>query len=366
MSKVAILGSGHGACTYAAYLGKRGHEVHLCDSEQFKDNLTAIKEAGGMELTHADTGFGGISMVTTDFSEAVRDVEVIMIVVPGFGHSPMAKALAPHLTKDQIVVLNPGSVFGALEFLNTLRECGNGEDVTICETASNIFACRRVGPTTVRISAVKNQIEIASLPADRISDAIKKLEVFFPKLYVALPNVIYSSLMYTNLIVHPVGAALNLGRIEDTKGNFDFYWEGLSPGVCRNALAVDAERMALGAAMGFSQIPGMEIFYRYYGHRERPTFYDFFHHSEVHGGIGPSAPASLNHRYITEDIPYALVPLSEVSKVFGVPTPHMDALITILSTACNEDFRKTGRSLERLGLSGLSPEEVIHRFTGGR
>ena len=49
MGKVAILGSGNAGCTYSAYLGKRGHEVHLWDSERFKDNLDPIAERGGMD-----------------------------------------------------------------------------------------------------------------------------------------------------------------------------------------------------------------------------------------------------------------------------------------------------------------------------
>lgn len=29
MGKITIIGAGNGGCTYAAYLGKRGHEVCL-------------------------------------------------------------------------------------------------------------------------------------------------------------------------------------------------------------------------------------------------------------------------------------------------------------------------------------------------
>lgn len=366
MADIAVLGSGHGACTYSAWLGKRGHTVRLCDSKQFADNLTAIAQAGGMELTMSESGFGKISLVTTDFAEAIADVEVILVVVPGFGHAPMAKALAPHLKSGQIVVLNPGAVFGALEFLNTLREAGNNEDVTLCETASNIFACRRTGPTVVRVMAIKNRMEIASIPADRIDTVVKKLETFFPDLFEAMPNVIHTSLMYTNVLVHPAGSALNMGRIEWTGGEYDFYWEGLTPGVCRNIEAIDRERRAIGAAMNFPQIEGLELFHRYYGHREHPSIYEFFRQSEVHGGIGPSAPPDLGHRYISEDVPYGLVPLSETAKLFDVPSPHIDALITVLSTGSGNDYRNEGRTLKKLGLEGLSKEAVIRRFLEGR
>lgn len=366
MAKVAILGSGNGACTYAAYLGKRGHEVRMYDSELFKDNLTYIQENGGLEMHGADTGFGKIAFVTTNIEEAIKDVDVIMVVVPGFGHKPLAQTLAPHLTKDHLVVLNPGAVFGSLEFLNTLRECGNQEDVTIAETASNIFACRRSGPGDVRIMAKKNEMQISCIPADRISNVIERLEVYFPDLFVAVPNVIFTSFLYSNAMIHPVGSALNMGWIEDTKGNFDFYWQGLSEGVCKNAEAVDAERLALAKAMGFEQMSTVEVMHRYYGHEERDSFYSFFHVSDVHGGTGASAPSNMLHRYISEDTPYGLVPFSELAKVFGVPTPHIDAMITVLSTCNGEDYRKTGRSLEALGLAGLNRNEIIRHLIEGK
>jgi len=284
MSKVAILGSGNAGCTYSAYLGKRGHEVRIWDSEQFKANLDPIAEKGGMDIiaegnmtAHKaeEEGFGPISMVTTDIKKAIEGVEVIMVVVPGFGIAPIARQIAPYLKANQIVMLNPGQVLGALEFLNTLRECNNNEDVTICETASNMFACRRVGPTTVRISALKNKMEIASIPSYRIEYCISKLDEFFPGHFVAMPNILSTGLNYNNLIIHPAGALLNMGRIENTQGKYDFYWEGLTPGVCRNIEAVDAERLAVAEKFGCKLPTFIEMNHDYYGHRERKTVYEF-------------------------------------------------------------------------------------------
>lgn len=375
MAKVAILGSGNGGCTYAAYLGKRGHEVRLYDQEQFKDNLTAIKEAGGMNLIAEgnmvdrkaeEEGFGPISMVTTDAKAAIEGVEVIMVVIPGFGIAPIAKAIAPYLKAGQIVMLNPGQVFGALEFLNTLRQCGNYEDVTICEAASNIFACRRVGPTTCRMSAVKYKMEVATIPADRIDYVIKKLDVFFPDLFIPYPNTIYTSLTYTNLVLHPGPAILNMGRIEWEKGNFDFYWEGMTPGVVRNMEQIDVERKAVGKALGCELDDFLFVNQRYYGHPERNTIQEFFNKSEVHGGVGPSAPHDLHYRYVSEDIPYSLVAIEAVAKPLGIETPAITAIITLASIANQENYRETGRSLKYLQLEGLSREQIIERFKTGK
>ena len=138
MAIAAVLGSGNAACAYAAYLGKRGHEIHLYDSIRFESNLTPIREYGGMDLIGADSGFGPISMITNDIEKAVKGVKVIFVVLPAFGHKPTAQALAPYVEDGQIIVLNPGAVLGALEFSQTLQDYGYAKDFTMVKLASTV------------------------------------------------------------------------------------------------------------------------------------------------------------------------------------------------------------------------------------
>ena len=127
MGKITIVGAGNAGCTYAAYAGMAGHDVCLYESPEFADNLTDIAARGGLEIT------GRVAKTTTDIKEALEYADYILVVMPAFGHKIMAKLFAPYLKSGQTVVLNPGDVFGAVEFLSTLRQCGNHEDVTIGE-----------------------------------------------------------------------------------------------------------------------------------------------------------------------------------------------------------------------------------------
>ena len=67
---------------------------------------------------------------------------------------------------------------------------------------------------------------------------------------------------------------------------------------------------------------------------------------------------------MTEDVPYGLVPTSEMGKKAGVATPLLDALVVIASVVCQEDYRRTGRTLESLGLDKLSKEQIISLVEG--
>ena len=54
-----------------------------------------------------------------------------------------------------------------------------------------------------------------------------------------------------------------------------------------------------------------------------------------------------------------LVPVSELRQKFGVNTPPIDVIITLVNILFEADFRASGRNLEQLGLGSLAPEEIL-------
>ena len=70
------------------------------------------------------------------------------------------------------------------------------------------------------------------------------------------------------------------------------------------------------------------------------------------------APASLNHRYLTEDVPTGLVPLVALGDLTDVPMPISQAIVRVASTLLGRDFWVEGRNLERLGLAGMRIRDV--------
>jgi opine dehydrogenase len=70
------------------------------------------------------------------------------------------------------------------------------------------------------------------------------------------------------------------------------------------------------------------------------------------------APPTLDHRYLHEDVGWGLVPWAELGSSLGVRTPLMDGLITVGSHLAGRDYRSEGLTLGRLGLLGLSSQEV--------
>jgi opine dehydrogenase len=69
-------------------------------------------------------------------------------------------------------------------------------------------------------------------------------------------------------------------------------------------------------------------------------------------------PKSLDHKFITEDVPTGLIPMSKIGVAAGVKTPAIDALIEIVRNMIGKDFAAEGRTLERLGLGGIAGPHI--------
>jgi opine dehydrogenase len=98
---------------------------------------------------------------------------------------------------------------------------------------------------------------------------------------------------------------------------------------------------------------------KFYGHQGfgGKTLYEALSTTPVHGAA--RAPSSIDHRYFTEDIPYGLAPIASLARAIGVATPVTDSVVTISSAVCGKDFAHAGRSVESLGLAGMSVPQIL-------
>ncbi len=340
----------------AADLTRRGYPVILCDLPQFEAVLEPIRERGGLELQGVlGEGFAPLAHVTSDVGEALTAADIILIVVPAYAQAVFAEACCTHLRPGQIVVLNPGSTGGALEFAQVLRSRGADDGVIVAETLSLPYACRKDNPTRVNVSGVKTNLPIAAYPAQRTAELLRCLEGVYHSGLAPAANVLETSLNSLNAIAHPVAMLLNTGWIEHTGGKFSFYGEGVTPSVAHAMEAVDRERMAVASALGLEPISLVQWDQRLYG-LKGDTLYELIHNSWVHGKS--QAPESLQSRYLTEDMPYGLVPIASIGAALGVPTPTINLFIDLACLLLGTDLRASGRTAEKLGLAGLSSEQM--------
>ena len=361
---VAVLGAGNGGCAASADLSQRGFNVNLFESQEFQQNIKPITERNGVQFAGAiGTGLAELHMATTNIREAIEDADLVMVVTPAFAHRILAKRIAPYL-HNQPVVLNPGHTGGAISFAKTLKESGFTGEIKVGETMVLTYVCRLMEPGNVKVFHIMKSLLFSAFPSMYTDELYESFRELYPAI-VRGTNVLETGLTNLAALMHPPGMLLNAGWIEYTKGGFKFYFEGITPSVARVVDALDAERLKLVQTIGLEPVPATQWYYRQgCTPIETNSFYEAFQAGGPDQNL--KAPATLDHRYVIEEVNYGLVPIASIGRMLHVPTPNMDALIRIASTMSRTDFSAEGLTTEKLGIAGLSLKQLNHFVTEGQ
>jgi len=348
--RIGIIGAGNGGRAFAVYLAKNGFTVNL----GFR-TFSHIREIYLSKKIIAEGEIKGtfkMNMVTNDFASIVYRTPLILIVTPASIHLEIAQQIAPYLEDDQIILLNPGRTWGAIEFYNEIMRLRPGLKIYVGETQSLLFTCRKSKDYGVSIHKIKDQMDYCFYPESNNEIVGPILEWIFPQ-FRQLNDIRMTSLNNIGAVLHPAIVLLNCGSICRST-DFLFYREGVTPSIARVVRKIDQERCAILRAMGLTPQTFLEWVDHSYGVRCH-DFYEAFQSIQSYQTI--KAPNSLEIRYLYEDVPTGLVPLSSLGKFFGIPTPTINAMITLADTILGVNFVKKGRTIENVNL----PQEILER-----
>src|SRR5204863_6102547 len=123
----------------------------------------------------------------------------------------------------------------------------------------------------------------AVFPGAQVDAVAERIRPVFSQIQPT-PSLLHTVFPYTNAIHHPPALLLNVGRVESTAGDYCHYYDGITPSVGRLIDALDAERLAVAAALDLSVEPLPQFFFRM-GYtnaagRDGGTAYHVFHNSE--------------------------------------------------------------------------------------
>ena len=359
--KYTVIGAGNGGKAMSAHMALMGKEVTLYNRTYA--NIEVIAERGGIDLDNPGglAGFGRLAKVTDNMEVALDGADLIMVVVPSSAHHDIAQAMAPYLQDGQIVLLHPGRTCGAIEFDQTLRPSGCTAKPIIAEAETFIFASRSEGPSQARIFRIKESVPLAALPATANQKVLEAVHTVYPQ-YISGGNVLKTGLNNMGAVFHPTIALLNAGWIETTHGDFQFYIDGVSPSVARLLEAVDRERCTVASSLAIRARTGLEWLAMAYDARGTDLF-EAIHNQTGYYGI--KAPATLQHRYIFEEVPMSLVPIAALGQRYGVSVRAIDAIIRLACIVHNTDYWRKGRTLDRLGIADLSVQELTRYVETG-
>lgn len=361
MRKITVMSAGNGGQALAGDLALRGHEVTLFEHPLFSATIDAIRARGNtIEMENKITGTAHLRNTTINAEEALKDAEIIYFTAPSFAQDAFFDITLPYFKDGQILVLSPGN-YGTFALKKAFEE--SGKKVIVGETDNLPYACAAIEPGRVNVRGVKNPVTLAVLPNSRYDIVDEIMKDAFCTPYKKGLNVLQTSMSNTNMIVHCIPMLMNAGRIENTKGNFRFYFDGMPSSVCRAMEAVDEERMAVGEAFGLNLTSTVETIKTQY-HVQGEDLYSVIQANPAFGGDKPDAPKTLDHRFLTEDTPFSAVPLIELGRLAGIDVSTLEAVVQLCGVAMARNYFKTGMSLEKMGLEGKSVTEIKEILLG--
>ena len=275
--------------------------------------------------------------------------DFVMVTTPSSAHKDIARELAQYVTLDTVIILNPGRTFGAIEFSEELKKNGVSELPHIAETQTIVYTCRKTGPNSTSILALKNDVEIAAIHGSDVNYIMDRMPDCLKHYFKVVASVGMTSLSNVGMILHCAPVMMNVGWIETEKVDFKYYYDGISPSVARFLEKIDAERQAVASAGGFEIESVKEWLIRTYGVTGN-NLYECIRNNKAYREI--DAPPTINTRYIFEDVPNGLVPVEAMGQEFGVPTPNITTIINLACSVMDVDYRLTGRRFTSSQLKG--------------
>jgi len=351
--EIAVLGGGNGGYAAAVDLTEQGHKVRFWrrDRESFKD----VIEKQAIDVVDVNgSRTVSLHLVTDQLAEAIENVELIVIPLPAYTQQSLAKELAPHLEDGQVIFLPPGS-FGSYYMTKQLKEHGCKAEMTFAETGTLPYLARKRSESLISISGRATRLPTGVFPAKRKEEAFQILKEAYPAIE-PIEDALSGALMNAGPIIHPPLIIMNAGPIEHFD-KWDIHDEGTQRSIRNIHDALDEERIKVREALGYKG-PHFPLADHYQDGGDEWMYGDGAHDVLVDRDDWFEKLDLYSHRYMIEDVELGLAFIVSLGNWLGIPIPVAEGLLNISSAIVGRNLRKTGRTIENLGLFHFTKKQL--------
>jgi opine dehydrogenase len=332
----------------------------------YKREIEVISDKGGIRVEGDVEGFAALQRITTSIDEAIAGAALILVVMPALAHRSIASLLAGCVEEGQVLLLTPGRTGGALEVYQTFRRHQVKRKVVLAECQTLLYAAESRGPSHVEIMKVKNRVRASALPATDTAKFMDVIGEVYPE-YAPATNVLETSINNTGAVVHPAPMLMNSGLIERSARGEDlrYYKDVISKFVCEYVMErIDREKSEIARSFGVPVFDLREWYKECYD-VEGESLYEVLQNNPYY--LGFSVPENvLSYHHVLDEVPNSLVPLCEFGSLVGVDAPMASSIVDLASAALGFDFWLEGRTLDKLGLTDRSSEEILEFVNRGK
>ncbi len=348
---LAICGSGNAAHALAVVASQHhdGPIDWLIGSEEKAEVLRRGVASTGLRSTGVITATAKrLQTISADPAEIIPNADMILIVVPAFGHAAVLRRIGPHVSDTATIGCLPTRGGFEFEAAELLPGAGGRRRIFGLQTLPWSTRVVTLGEV-VNIGAAKAEVVLAALPAADTAGVAARLAQIVGTQVIPAETFLALTLGNPGQYIHP---GLMYGHFRSYAGDeYDedsipmFYAqasdemgrvvEGLSDDAIRIARAIEAFS---GNQLDLRRvIPVHEWLRLSYAHvtEDTTSIATCFRTGPIQARKAPMVEvrpgrfvSDFGYRYLTEDIPYGLAVTKAMGEIAGVETPTIDEVVT--------------------------------------
>ena len=362
--QITICGGGNAAHTSAGLLSTREeHRVNVFLSMADEANLwqSGISSQGGMKVVRQeDTIIGLPQKISSDPAEVIPGSQLVLLALPAFAHESVLEEIAPYLEQ--------GTLIGALAARGSYDLCTRdvlkslADSVTVFGLQTLPWACRiKHYGREVEILGTKAMVDFATCPPEQADDLASFLSLQIGVPLSPMGSFLSLTLAGTGQLIHPgvmfglfsswdghpfdeaplfyqgidAHTADVLQKLSDEIQTLRAAFEARYPHLDLHAVRSLADWLCHSYADEIEDTSSLQTYFvtnRSYAGLKVPT-------RAMNGGLVPDFQA----RYLSEDVPFALLATRGIAELAGLPTPTMDEVITWAQERLGKEYLVDGK-----------------------
>ncbi len=375
--QITICGGGNAAHTAAGLLSAREeHQVNVYISFEHEADRwrTGIAAQGGIKVNReGDSILGVPGRISTDPAEVIPGSRLVLLALPAFAHESILKEIAAYI--------DDGSLVGALAARGCFDLCvmdvlgSKSEMITQFGLQTLPWACRiKEYGREVDILGTKAKVEFATCPpgqavelasflSSQLDVNLEPMESFLSLTLAGTGQIIHPGVMYglfhdwdgqvyveAPLFYQGIDAhtADILQRLSDEIQTLRYSLAERYPSIDLHAVRPLDEWLCLSYADEIEDTTSLQTYFvtnRSYAGLKVPVV-------SANGGLAPDFQA----RYLSEDVPFALLATRGIAELAGVPTPTIDQVLTWSQARLGKEYLVDGELTGKDLTSSRSPQ----------
>jgi hypothetical protein len=380
--QITICGGGNAAHTSTGLLAAREEHVvnvYLSLADEAELWQAGVASQGGMQVfRQGDTITGMPQEISSEPAKVIPGSQLVLLALPSFAHEAVLGEIAPYLEE--------GTLVGALAARGSYDLCtrdvlkSKADAVTVFGLQTLPWACRiKKYGRQVEILGTKAAIEFATCPPEQADDLASFLSLQLGVPLSPMGSFLSLTLAGTGQIIHP-GVMFGLFGNWDGKP-FDeapLFYQGIDaytaevlqklsdeiqiiraafeeryPHIYLSSVRSLADWLCHSYADEIEDTSSLRTYFvtnRSYAGLKVPM-------RSINGGLVPDFQA----RYLSEDVPFALLATRGIAELAGVPTPTMDEVIIWAQERLGKKYLVDGKVAGRDVKTSRAPQRYGFR-----